>query len=153
MDLAVLNFSKKITCFAFHLVLWAEFSTCHSTDLRRRWLDLFCNYYHFDTCILKIILGTYVEMTQNDTSFRILALEYVMQVYVFTTVLFYNNLYTEPCMTSKQSSPLFSINFNKTLLNQNIFQFTPRNVLYQTCEPSVQKTKSPAFETLFRPFR
>jgi hypothetical protein len=46
MDLAVFNFSKKITCFAFYLVLGTEFSTCHSTNLRRRWLDLFCNYYH-----------------------------------------------------------------------------------------------------------
>jgi hypothetical protein len=38
MDLAVLNFSEKITCFAFYLVL--------STNLKRRWLDLFCNYHH-----------------------------------------------------------------------------------------------------------
>jgi hypothetical protein len=37
MDLAVFNFSKKITCFTFYLVLWAEFSTCHSTNLKRRW--------------------------------------------------------------------------------------------------------------------
>jgi hypothetical protein len=50
---------------------------------------------------------------------------------VLTTVLFYyNNLFTKPCMTSKQSSPPFSVNCNKTLLNRNIFQFTPRNVLF-----------------------
>jgi hypothetical protein len=23
-----------------------EFSTCQSTNLKRKWLDLFCNYYH-----------------------------------------------------------------------------------------------------------
>jgi hypothetical protein len=45
MDLAVFNFSEKITCFALYLVLWTEFSTCQSTNLRTRWLDLFCNYH------------------------------------------------------------------------------------------------------------
>jgi hypothetical protein len=45
---------------------------------------------------------------------------------VLSIVLFYDNLSTKPCMTSKQSSP----HYNKTLLNRNIFQFTPRNVLY-----------------------
>jgi hypothetical protein len=27
-------------------ILWIEFSTCRSTNFKRRWLDLFCNYYH-----------------------------------------------------------------------------------------------------------
>jgi hypothetical protein len=26
-------------------MLWTEFSTCQSTNLKKRWLDLFCNYY------------------------------------------------------------------------------------------------------------
>jgi hypothetical protein len=46
LDLEVFNFSEKITCFAFYLVLWTEFSTCQSTNLKKKWLDLFCNYYH-----------------------------------------------------------------------------------------------------------
>jgi hypothetical protein len=53
MDLTVFNFSKKITGFAFYLVLLTEFSTCHSTNLKRRWLDLFCNYYHIQ-CVCKL---------------------------------------------------------------------------------------------------
>jgi hypothetical protein len=47
LDLEVFNFSEKITCFAFYLMLWTEFSTCQSTNLKRRWPDFFfCNYYH-----------------------------------------------------------------------------------------------------------
>jgi hypothetical protein len=39
--LEVFNFSEKISCF----VLWTEFSSCQSTNLNRRWLDLFSNYH------------------------------------------------------------------------------------------------------------
>jgi hypothetical protein len=49
---------------------------------------------------------------------------------VLNAVLFYANLSTKSCTVSKQSSPPFSVNCNKTLLIRNIFQFTPRNVLY-----------------------
>jgi hypothetical protein len=38
---------------------------------------------------------------------------------VLNTVLFYDNLSAKSCMTSKQSSPPFSVNCNKTLLNRN----------------------------------
>jgi hypothetical protein len=37
---------RKFTWFAVYLVVWTDFSTCQSANLRRRWLDLFCNYYH-----------------------------------------------------------------------------------------------------------
>jgi hypothetical protein len=46
LDLEVFNFSEKMAWFAIYLALWTEFSTCQSTNLERRWLDLFCNYYH-----------------------------------------------------------------------------------------------------------
>jgi hypothetical protein len=52
---AVFHFSEKITCFAFYLVLWTEFTTYQSTNLRRSLLDLFCNYYHIQ-CMCVIIL-------------------------------------------------------------------------------------------------
>jgi hypothetical protein len=45
LDAEVFNFREKITCFAFYLVLLTEFSTWQSTNLKRRWLDLFGNYY------------------------------------------------------------------------------------------------------------
>jgi hypothetical protein len=35
-----------MTWFATYLVLWTEFSTCQSPNLKRRWLDLFWKYYH-----------------------------------------------------------------------------------------------------------
>jgi hypothetical protein len=41
---------KLHACFAFYLVLLTEFSTCQSTNLKRRCLDLFCNYYHI-SCV------------------------------------------------------------------------------------------------------
>jgi hypothetical protein len=44
LDLEVFNFSAKITWFAIYLMLWTEFITCQSTNLKRRWLE-FCNYY------------------------------------------------------------------------------------------------------------
>ena len=44
------NFSHTLILYvhglAFYLVLCTEFSMCQSTNLKRRWLDLFCNYYH-----------------------------------------------------------------------------------------------------------
>jgi hypothetical protein len=43
---SVYNFSDKMTWFAFYRVLWTEFNACQSTNLKRRWLDLFCNHYH-----------------------------------------------------------------------------------------------------------
>jgi hypothetical protein len=46
LDLEVFNLSEKITWFAIYLVLWTELSTCQTTNLKRRWLVLFCNYYH-----------------------------------------------------------------------------------------------------------
>jgi hypothetical protein len=46
LDLEVFKFSEKMTWFAIYFVLWTEFSTCESTILKRRLLDLFCNYHH-----------------------------------------------------------------------------------------------------------
>jgi hypothetical protein len=50
LDLEVFNFSEKITWFAFYRVLSIEFSTCQSTNLKRRRLDLFCNYSYQCVC-------------------------------------------------------------------------------------------------------
>ena len=46
LDLEVVNFSEEMTWFAFYLVLGIEFSICQSTNLKKRRLDLFCNYHH-----------------------------------------------------------------------------------------------------------
>jgi hypothetical protein len=48
LDLEVFNFSVEITCFAFYFVLWTESIqlSSHSTNLKRRCLDLLCNYYY-----------------------------------------------------------------------------------------------------------
>jgi hypothetical protein len=46
----IFNFSEKMTWFAIYLVLWTEFSTSQCTNLKRRWLDLFCNY-HYIQCV------------------------------------------------------------------------------------------------------
>jgi hypothetical protein len=46
LDLEVFNFSEKMALFATYLELWTELSTCQFTNLKRRWLYLFCNYYH-----------------------------------------------------------------------------------------------------------
>jgi hypothetical protein len=76
---------------------------------------------------------------------------------VLIAVLFYDNLSTEPCMTSKQASPPFSVNCNKTLLNANIFQYTPRNVMLWdfteymlSAENFVIGLKNPKFSQLNR---
>jgi hypothetical protein len=54
------NFSKKITRFCLYLVLWTEFSTCQSSNLRRRWLDLY---------VIIIISSVFVIILQHLWSF------------------------------------------------------------------------------------
>jgi hypothetical protein len=74
MDLAVFNFSKKITCFAFYLVLWAEFSTCHSTNLRGRWLDFILQLeivFIKNNCLPQLPKLTVLQ--QNPPIFNVLA--------------------------------------------------------------------------------
>jgi hypothetical protein len=50
--------------FAFYLVFWTEFSTCQSTNLKRRWLDLFCNYYHIQ-CVCNLSIALVVILCCN----------------------------------------------------------------------------------------
>jgi hypothetical protein len=47
LPFCVMNWIQYMSIyFAFHSVLWIEFSTCQSTNLKKRWLNSFCNYYH-----------------------------------------------------------------------------------------------------------
>jgi hypothetical protein len=74
MDLEVFNFIEKITCFAFYLMLWTECSTCQSPNFKRRWLDLFCNYYHIQcvcnhsTALVVIFVVIYHSATSKILS-------------------------------------------------------------------------------------
>jgi hypothetical protein len=53
MDLAVFNFNKKIT---FCVMNWIQYMSHH--NLNRRWLDLFCYYYHIQcVCYHSTALG------------------------------------------------------------------------------------------------
>jgi hypothetical protein len=73
----------------------------------------------------KIIQGTYLQMTQNNISFRmswsLLRALGIYRANMPTIVLFYDELFTKLYMTSMQSSPSISENYNKALSNREIF--------------------------------
>jgi hypothetical protein len=83
MDVEVFNFSEKITCSAFYLVLWTTFSTCPSTctHFKKRWLDLFCNYHHIQcvcnhsTRLVVIFYGCNLSFCYIFGTSKILALK------------------------------------------------------------------------------
>jgi hypothetical protein len=87
IDLSVFNFSEKIACFAFYLVLWTELRTCKSTNLKWRWLDLFWNYYHIQ-CVcnhstaLVVIFCCNLSFCHNFCTSTILSLRLLLSSWI-----------------------------------------------------------------------
>jgi hypothetical protein len=74
---------RKLHDLPFTLLLWTEFSTCLSTNLKRRWLDLFCNYYHiqsicnYSTSFFFFFFGCDLSFCHIFVTFKILSSTYM----------------------------------------------------------------------------
>jgi hypothetical protein len=117
-----------------YLRWWVQF--CFIQDVLVYLLDsqALVSVNNFWKLYSKMIQGTLFQLNQNHTPLRMSVVwapcRGICHANVLITVLFYDKFSTKPCMAPMQLSPPFSENCNKTLLDREIFQFTPSNMLH-----------------------
>jgi hypothetical protein len=112
-------------------MLWIEFGTCQSTNLKRRWLDLFCNYYHIQcvcnhsTALVVIFCCCNLSFCHMFGTSKILSLTYTLPLTAISTMLRSKFAALSPVMGT-EAEKLFRR--QKTIKQLSTIRFVP---LYQ----------------------